>query len=188
MNILLAISGGIAAYKTPKIVSLLVEEGHTVRVISTVHALRFVSPLTLAALSGSPVESDLFEGEGDFEMKHIRLPEWADLIVVAPASANLLAKVASGLADDMVSTSLIATGAGEGAACPIVYCPAMNERMWNHPATQSNLQKLEDWGAKSISPQRGRLACSDRGEGRMPEPEEIVAVLKDWGLLVPRQI
>jgi phosphopantothenoylcysteine decarboxylase/phosphopantothenate--cysteine ligase len=185
MNILLALSGGIAAYKAPRIVSLLVEEKHTVRVVATPNALRFVSPLTLSALSGSPVSSDLFKDMGDYEMSHIRLPEWADLLLVAPASANLIAKAANGIADDLVATVLNAAGTGDWAACPAVYAPAMNTRMWNHPATQANVAKLASWGARILDPELGRLACSDTGVGRMMEPDDIIKRLKEWGLLKP---
>jgi phosphopantothenoylcysteine decarboxylase/phosphopantothenate--cysteine ligase len=181
MNILLGISGGIAAYKTPKLVSLFRERGDEVRVIATANALRFVSPLTLAALSGFPVLSDLWADGGDYEMNHIRLPEWADLFLVAPASANFLGKAANGLADDLLSTAFSATGAGKEAACPVILSPAMNTRMWQHPATQRNLQQLIDWGIQIIPPTLGRLACTDQGEGRMPEPIEILEFLSERG-------
>jgi phosphopantothenoylcysteine decarboxylase/phosphopantothenate--cysteine ligase len=183
MKILLVVSGGIAAYKTPKIVSLLKEQGHEVRVVATSSALRFVSQLTLATLSGNRVLHDLWEGPGDRELSHIRLPEWADFILVAPATANLLGKVANGVADDLASTLLNAVGTGENAACPVVYLPAMNTRMWEHAATQANVEKLISWGAKVIFPESGRLACEDQGTGRMPEPEDCIARLQEWGLL-----
>ena len=183
MNVVLGVSGGISAYKTPKIVSLLVEAGHEVRVISTTNGLRFVSPLTLAAISGHTVLSDMFSCEGDYGMSHIRLPEWADVLLVAPASANLLGKVANGIADDLVSTLLCAAGTGEEAACPVVYAPAMNTRMWRHAATRENIRKILGWGGRVIDPESGRLACSDYGEGRMAEPEAIVQRLVQWGLL-----
>ncbi len=183
MKLVLAISGGIAAYKTPRIVSFLVEAGHEVRVVSTANGLQFVSPLTLAAISGHPVRSEMFTGESGLGLEHIHLPEWADLILVAPATANLLAKVANGLADDLVSTLICAAGTGEDAACPVVFAPAMNTRMWRHAATQVNVQKILSWGGKIIEPESGRLACNVYGEGRMPEPETIVEHLYDWGLL-----
>ncbi len=183
MKVVVGISGGIAAYKIPKFISLLVEAGHEVRVISTTNGLRFVSPLTLATISGHSVESDLFSMEGSHGMSHIHLPEWADLILVAPATANLLAKVANGLADDLVSTLICAAGTGEDAACPVVYAPAMNTRMWHHAATQANVQRIRSWGGKIIEPESGRLACNVYGEGRMPEPETIIQQLHEWGLL-----
>lgn len=183
MKLVIAISGGIAAYKIPKLVSLLIEAGHEVRVISTVNGLRFVSALTLAAISGHPVQSDMFAGREDWEMDHIHLPEWADLILVAPASANLLAKVANGLADDLVSTLLCAVGTGKDAACPVVYAPAMNTRMWHHAATQANVEKIRSWGGKIIEPESGRLACNVYGDGRMPEPDRLLEQLREWGLL-----
>jgi phosphopantothenoylcysteine decarboxylase/phosphopantothenate--cysteine ligase len=181
MNILLAISGGIAAYKSPRLVTLFKEAGHEVRVIATPNSLRFVSPLTLAALSGHPVLSDLWEGQGDYEMHHIRLPEWADLLLVAPASANVIAKAAQGLCDDLVSTTLLAVGSGSEAVCPVVFAPAMNTRMYGHAATQDNLQTLRSRGAVVIEPESGRLACRDEGIGRMPEPEALIAALRGLG-------
>lgn len=183
MKILLAISGGIAAYKSPKIVSLLKQEGHEVRVIATPNGLRFVSRLTLAALSGRPVLDSLWEGEGDWGMSHIRAPEWADLILVAPASADLLAKVAHGITDDLVSTTLNAVGTGKDQACPVIYVPAMNTRMFRHAATQKNLETLASWGAKIFPPDSGSLACGDLGEGRMVEPETILQLLRGEGTL-----
>ncbi len=174
MRILLGITGGIAAYKSPKLVSLFRDRGDEVRVIATPNAAQFVSPLTLGALSGFPVLTDLWEGVGDYEMNHIRLPEWADLFLVAPATANFLGKAANGIADDLVSTTFNAAGVGESGACPIVLAPAMNTRMWEHPATQNNLSQLIDWGIQVIPPTSGRLACTDQGEGRMPEPDEIM--------------
>lgn len=183
MKILLGVCGGIAAYKAPKIVSLFRERGDEVRVIATENGLQFVSPLTLAALSGHPVLSDMWAEGGDLEMNHIRLPEWADLFLVAPATANLLGKAANGIADDTLTTTLNAAGAGENAACPIVLAPAMNTRMWTHPATQENLARLSGWGVRILPPLPGRLACTDFGEGRMPEPEEILEYLKTEGLI-----
>ena len=183
MKILLAVSGGIAAYKAPKIVSLLKQEGHEIRVIATENGLRFVSRLTLAAISGFPVRADLWEGDGDWGMSHIRTPEWADLILVAPASANLLGKVAHGIADDLVSTTLNAVGTGKDQACPVVYVPAMNTRMFRHAATQKNLETLLSWGCRIFPPESGILACGDMGEGRMLEPEDILGALQKDGLL-----
>ena len=181
MKILLGISGGIAAYKSPKLVSLFKERGDDVRVIATQHALQFVSPLTLSALAGERVLSDLWSGGGDYEMNHIRLPEWADLFLIAPATANFLGKAANGIADDLLSTTFSAAGAGPEAACPVVVCPAMNTRMWQHPATQSNVQRLLEWGCQVIPPISGRLACTDQGDGRMPEPDEILQELARLG-------
>ncbi|MCA9410654.1 MAG: hypothetical protein KC944_05565 [Candidatus Omnitrophica bacterium] len=179
MNILLGISGGIAAYKTPKLVSLFRERGDEVRIIASPNALQFVSPLTLSALAGHRVLFDLWSEGGDYEMNHIRLPEWADLFIVAPATANFLAKAANGMADDLLSTTLNAAGAGPDSACPVILCPAMNTRMWRHPATQRNLDTLIEWGYRVIPPVSGRLACTDQGEGRLPEPQEILESLKE---------
>ncbi|KXK33988.1 MAG: Coenzyme A biosynthesis bifunctional protein CoaBC [Candidatus Hinthialibacteria bacterium OLB16] len=169
MNIILAISGGIAACKAPRLVSLLTEKGHTVRVVATQNGLRFVSQLTLAALSGYPVSSDMWEDSGDFGMSHIRLPEWADLLIVAPASANVIAKAANGIADDLLTTLLCAVGTGDEAACPVVYVPAMNTRMWHHVATRVNIERLTSWGGADYSSRiPAALACSDHG-GRAHE-------------------
>ncbi len=166
-RILLAISGGIAAYKAPELVRTLKRAGHEVRCMLTPEAERFVSGLSLQAVSGESVRRDLFDAGEEGEIDHIGLADWADLIVVAPATANLLAKMAHGLADDLVTAVLLATRA------PILVAPAMNVNMWSHPATQANLEILRARGIATIGPDAGELACGWEGLGRMSDPAVI---------------
>jgi len=174
-RILLASSGGIAAYKIPELVRALTRAGHEVRCAVTPEALRFVSPLVLQTLSGSPVRSSLFDPSEEGEIDHIALADWAGLVVVAPATAHLLARMAHGLADDLVTTLLLATRA------PILAAPAMNVNMWRHPATQQNVTVLRERGVRLVGPEAGALACGWEGEGRMSEPAAIAA---EAGLLL----
>lgn len=168
-RVLLAVSGGIAAYKTPELVRALVREGASVRCALTAAAARFVSPLALQTVSGHAVRSDLFDAEQEGAIDHIALADETDLVVVAPATANLLAKLAHGLADDLVSTLLLATRA------PLLVAPAMNVHMWRHPATQANVERLRGRGVRFVGPEAGPLACGWEGEGRMAEPATIAA-------------
>ena len=167
MKIIVGITGGIAAYKTPALVRLLVKAGHEVRCAATEHALQFVTRPTLETVSQHPLYSDLFEGNGT-RTEHISLKDWADMIVVAPASANIIGKVASGIADDALSTLLLAMSGKR-----VVMCPAMNSEMWAHPAVQRNVATLLSWGIEMVGPADGHLACGTSGTGRMVEPEEI---------------
>ena len=166
-RILLAISGGIAAYKAPELVRQLKRAGHEVRCMLTPEAERFVSALSLQAVSGESVRRDLFDPGEEGEIDHIGLADWADLVLVAPATANLLAKMAHGLADDLVTAVLLATRA------PILVAPAMNVNMWSHPATQSNLATLRERGVATVGPDAGELACGWEGLGRMSDPSVI---------------
>ena len=166
-RILLAISGGIAAYKAPELVRVLKRAGHEVRCAMTPEAERFVSALSLQAVSGESVRCNLFDVGEEGEIDHIGLADWADLVLVAPVTANLMAKMAHGLADDLVSTVLLATRA------PILIAPAMNVNMWNHPATQANLATLRGRGVAEVGPDAGELACGWEGLGRMSDPAEI---------------
>jgi len=166
-RILLAISGGIAAYKAPELVRVLKRAGHEVRCAMTPEAERFVSALSLQAVSGESVRCNLFDLGEEGEIDHIGLADWADLVLVAPVTANLMAKMAHGLADDLVSTVLLATRA------PILIAPAMNVNMWNHPATQANLATLRGRGVAEVGPDAGELACGWEGLGRMSDPAEI---------------
>lgn len=183
MRVLLVITGGIAACKTPQVVSLLTEKGHEVRVVATHNGLEYVARLTLEVLSGYPVAVEMYDGTNDREIAHLRLPEWADLVVVVPATANMLAKAAGGIADDLASSVLLGIGTGEQATAPVVFVPSMNTRMWQHLAVQANVATLQERGASIILPASGRLACQTEGQGRMPEPEEIVGQLEQMGLL-----
>ena len=171
-RILLIISGGIAAYKSLELIRRLRERGATVRVIMTSAARQFISPLSAATLSGQSVRDDLFSLTDEAAIGHIELSRAADLVVVAPASANILARMAAGLADDMATTLLLATDKRVLAA------PAMNVRMWLHPATRRNLDRLKDDGVLFVGPEPGPMACGEFGPGRMAEPPAIVEAIE----------
>jgi phosphopantothenoylcysteine decarboxylase/phosphopantothenate--cysteine ligase len=168
-RILLVVSGGIAAYKAPELVRTLVKNGHHVRCVVTEAARQFVAPLALQAVSSAPVRSALFDLGEESQIGHIELADWAELVIVAPATADLLAKIAHGLADDLASTLLLATRA------PLLVAPAMNVNMWSHAATQSNLAVLRARGVRFVGPEAGELACGWEGLGRMSEPAAIAA-------------
>ncbi len=173
-RILLVISGGIAAYKSLELIRRLRERGAAVRSILTKGGAQFVTPLSVAALSESKVYQHLFSLTDESEMGHIRLSRESDLIVVAPASADLLAKLAQGLADDLASTTLLA------ADKPVLIAPTMNALMWAHPATQANIATLKSRGVLQVGPEAGDLACGEFGSGRMAEPMEILAAIEDY--------
>jgi phosphopantothenoylcysteine decarboxylase/phosphopantothenate--cysteine ligase len=166
-SVLLIIGGGIAAYKSLELIRRLKERGATVRAILTAAAAEFVTPLSVASLSGEKVYSDLFSLTDEAEMGHIQLSRSADLVVVAPATADLMAKLANGLANDLASTALLATDKA------VLMAPAMNVRMWNHPATQRNYATLKRDGVLFVGPNDGEMACGEYGPGRMSEPNEI---------------
>ncbi|MBT4170104.1 MAG: bifunctional phosphopantothenoylcysteine decarboxylase/phosphopantothenate--cysteine ligase CoaBC [Rhodospirillaceae bacterium] len=172
-NILLIISGGIAAYKSLDLIRRLKERGAGVRCVLTQGGAQFVTPLSVAALSEEAVFQDLFSLKDESEMGHIRLSREADLLVVAPASADLMAKMAAGLANDLASTVLLATDK------PVLLAPAMNTVMWDHPATRRNFRTLLDDGLHAVGPGQGDLACGEVGAGRMSEPLEIVAAVEN---------
>jgi len=171
-RILLAISGGIAAYKTPELVRALRRAGHEVRCALTPEAQRFVAPLSLQAVSGQMVRKDLFDAGEEGEIDHIGLADWADLVLVAPCTANLMAKMSHGLADDLVSAVLLATRAH------VLVAPAMNVNMWTHPATQANLALLRSRGLSFVGPDEGELACGWEGQGRMSDPAVLVEAVE----------
>ncbi|MFN4309652.1 MAG: bifunctional phosphopantothenoylcysteine decarboxylase/phosphopantothenate--cysteine ligase CoaBC [Ferrovibrio sp.] len=173
-RILLVISGGIAAYKSLELIRRLRERGASVRCAMTSAAGHFVTPMSVSALSGEKVASDLFSLTDEAEMGHIELSRDADLLVVAPATANILARMAQGLADDMATTLLLATDK------PVLVAPAMNVRMWLHPATQRNVEQLKKDGVAFIGPNDGEMACGEFGPGRMVEPLEIVAAIEKY--------
>jgi len=179
-RILLVVSGGIAAYKTPELVRALVKAGHSVRCVLTEAARQFVAPLALQAVSGESVRSALFDLTEESQIGHIELADWAELLLVAPATADFLAKLAHGLADDLPSTLLLATRA------PLLVAPAMNVNMWSHPATQANLATLRARGVRMVGPDAGELACGWEGLGRMSEPAEIAAQVEL--LLAPKSL
>jgi phosphopantothenoylcysteine decarboxylase/phosphopantothenate--cysteine ligase len=170
-NIILGITGGIAAYKTVDLARKLVQAGASVQCVLTESAAQFVSPLALQAVTGLAVRSALFDTDAEAAMGHIELARWADILLIAPATANTLAKLAHGLADDLLTTLALATKA------ELVIAPAMNGDMWRHPATQTNLALLQQRGARLIEPASGSLACGDVDVGRMQEPQEIVNAL-----------
>ena len=171
-RLLLVISGGIAAYKSLDLIRRLRERGALVRAILTRGGAEFVTPLAVAALSENKVYQDLFSLTDESQMGHIRLTRESDLIVVAPASADLLAKLANGLADDLASTTLLASDK------PVLVAPAMNAMMWAHPATQANIATLASRGVRQVGPERGDLACGEVGNGRMAEPAQILAAIE----------
>jgi phosphopantothenoylcysteine decarboxylase/phosphopantothenate--cysteine ligase len=167
-RVVLGVGAGIAAYKSCELLRLLTESGHHVRVVPTPDALRFVGEATWAALSGEPVTTDAWTGVA--EVPHVRLGQSADLVLVAPATADLMARAAAGMAGDLLTATLLT------ARCPVVYAPAMHTEMWEHPATQANVALLRSRGAVVLEPAVGRLTGADSGAGRLPEPAEIFAV------------
>ena len=166
-HILLGISGGIAAYKSAELVRRLKDHGADVRVVMTAAAMEFITPLTLQALSGNPVHTTLLDPEAEAGMGHIELARWADLILVAPASADLMARLANGRGDDLLTTLCLATPA------PVALAPAMNQGMWRDPATQANVEILHERGIALFGPAAGEQACGDVGPGRMLEAEQL---------------
>lgn len=171
-NVALLVTGGIAAYKACEVLRGLQKAGHAVRVAMTADAERFVGPTTFEALTHHPVLDDLYGMPGD-PIGHITLSEWADLALVCPATGNVLAKMATGIADDALTTTLLA------CSCPVAVAPAMNVRMWSHPATQANVATLMARGVRVIVPDEGRLACGDIGEGKLASVDRIVAETLD---------
>ncbi len=169
---LVGVTGGIAAYKSAELVRLLRRRDHEVQVVMTESATRFVSPLTFQALSGRTVRTSLWDEAGEAAMGHIELARWADRILVAPASADFLAKLNTGLADDLLATLCLV------AECPLWVAPAMNRSMWRHPATQANVKSLQLRGVKILGPAEGEQACGETGPGRMLAPEEILSSLE----------
>jgi phosphopantothenoylcysteine decarboxylase/phosphopantothenate--cysteine ligase len=167
-EIIVAVCGGIAAYKVADVVSKLVQLGAGVTVVMTAEATKFLTPLTFEALSGRPVRTSTWDLVETSDPQHIGLTERADLMLVAPATANILAKVAHGLCDDLVSLMVNAS------ACPVVFAPAMNNRMWDNPITRENVAKLQGHGYRMIGPEPGWLACRNIGTGRMSEPAKIL--------------
>jgi|YNPNPStandDraft_1061719.scaffolds.fasta_scaffold11826_2 phosphopantothenoylcysteine decarboxylase/phosphopantothenate--cysteine ligase len=186
-RVTLGVSAGISLYKACDLVRRLKDRNCEVQVVMTAHATRMVAPVTFQALSGRPVITDLFEGAGDPTIAHIELARWEDLLLVAPATANLLGKMARGIADDFLTTHYLAN-----RGTPVLIAPAMNGAMWRHPAVQENLRILEERGHLVLSPARGSLACGDVDEGRLPEPpvlaEAAVGLLERRGDLEGRKV
>ena len=183
-HILLGVSGGIAAYKAAELVRLFKKQGADVRVVMTKSALQFISPLTFQALSGNSVHSELLDTDAENAMGHINLARWADVYIIAPATANIMAKLSYGLADDLLSTLYLA------ATCPVYVAPAMNQAMWNNAVTQENVEKLKRHGIGIIGPEQGDQACGEIGFGRLSEPVDIckhLMVALDKQALSPSQ-
>ena len=173
-KIVLGVTGGIAVYKAVDLVSKLRKEGADVRVVMTESAAKFVTPLTFKEISGNTVAVSMWAEAQEFHVEHIALADWADLMIIAPATANILAKAANGIADDLLSTVILAS------KTPIVLCPAMNCQMYINPITQDNLKKLANYGFIIMQPATGYLACGTSGVGRLPEPAEIIAFTKNF--------
>jgi len=173
-NILIGITGGIAAYKTLSLIRLFVKSGYEVKVAATKNALQFVTPLTIETLSNHPLYANTFNLPSERNVEHISLSDWADIVVVAPASANIIGKLASGIADDALSTLLLAVNK------PVFIAPSMNEKMFSNFAVQRNLNYLQSNGINIINPEIGFLACHTEGNGRMPEPESIFYIVTDF--------
>ena len=167
-KILLGITGGIAAYKTANLASMLAKLHAEVHVIMTRNAQQFISPVVFEALTGNKVIDDVFDRDSGYHVAHIAMAQEADAVMIAPASANIIAKLANGIADDMLSTTMLAVTA------PVMIVPAMNTKMYEHPATQANLEKLRAYGYRVIDPASGYLACGDTGKGKMPGEEELL--------------
>lgn len=171
-KIVLGICGGIAAYKSAYLVRELTQAGAIVRVVMTASAQQFVTPLTFQGLSGNDVRTDLFDSEAERAMGHIELARWADYLLISPASANFLAKMAHGFADDLLSTLCLV------ATIPVIVCPAMNHSMWSHPATRENCKKLKQQGVIFVEPEVGSQACGEYGVGRLAEACNIISTLQ----------
>ena len=186
LRVVLGVTGGIAAYKSPDLVRRLRERGAEVQVVMSAGAARFVTPLTFQAVSGRPVRDELWDPAGEAAMGHIELARWADLVLVAPATADVLARMAAGRADDLLTTLLLATEARVAVA------PAMNRVMWSHPATRANVALLQSRGVAVLGPGAGAQACGETGDGRMLEPAEIAesaaALVAPAGPLAGRRV
>src|SRR6201997_1487356 len=166
-RVVLGVGAGIAAYKACELLRLLTESGYRVRVVPTPDALRFVGEATWAALSGEPVSASAWDDV--HEVPHVRLGQTADLVLVAPATADVLARAAAGMSGDLLTAVLLT------ARCPVIYAPAMHTEMWEHPATVANVARLREYGAIVLDPASGRLTGADSGPGRLPEPAELFA-------------
>ena len=174
-RILLGITGGIAAYKSAELVRRLRDHGAEIRVVMTPAASEFITPLTLQALSGNPVHTDLLDHAAEAAMGHIELARWADAVIIAPATASFIARLSNGLADDLLSTLCLAT------AAPLLVAPAMNRQMWQNPATQENIARLQARGVTLLGPASGAQACGEMGPGRLIDPEELVQTIISAG-------
>jgi len=173
LNVLLGVSGGIAAYKAVDLASRLTTAGAVVKTVMTKNACQLVGPASFEAVTNSQVFISLWQGNYGYKIGHVQLEEWADIVVVAPATANIIGKVANGICDDLLSTVLCVCWAK-----PKLLAPAMNDNMWNNPAVQRNIQQASDMGYELIGPEKGRLASGKIAIGRMSEPEDILEAIK----------
>ena len=167
-TVLLGITGGIAAYKSASLASLLVKAGANVRALMTENAKNFINPITFEALTGHKCVSDTFDRNFEFQVEHVALAKEADAVIIAPATANVIAKLAHGIADDMLTTTVLA------CRCPKIIVPAMNTAMYENPVTQDNIERLRHYGMEIVRPANGHLGCGDTGAGKMPEPESLI--------------
>jgi len=171
-KIILGVTGSIAAFKAASLASLMVKKGHDVHAILTSNACKFVAPLTFQSITSNKVVTDMFELSVNFDPSHVSVARDASLLVIAPASANILSKMACGIADDMLSTTCLSV------SCPVLVAPAMHAAMWKHPAVSENVKTIESRGIHFAGPAEGRLASGDNGPGRMSEPEEIASIVE----------
>lgn len=174
-HVLLGVSAGIAAYKVVDLASKLTQRDHEVRTVMTPHALKFVTPLSFRAVTLQPVYTDTFEDDPGYRPEHISLPEWADLIFVAPATADIIARVAAGLGDNLLAVTLISW---ISSSKPVIFAPAMNDRMWANPIVKKNIASLKEVGYRFLEPGTGRLACGSYGAGRLPETAEMMEAIE----------
>ena len=182
LNILLGVSGGISAYKAVGLASKLTACGAKVRTVMTENACQLIGPKSFEAVTGQPVYTSLWNAGEEHEISHISLAEWADIVAVVPATANIIGKTANGICDDLLSTTLCTCWAK-----PILLAPAMNKDMWNNPAAQRNIKTIKKMGLEVIGPEKGRLACGTEGIGRMSEPKGILEALEKIASKVKRQ-
>ncbi len=182
LNILLGVTGGIAAYKAVDLASKLTAAGASVRTVMTESACQLIMPKSFEAVTAAPVYTSLWSDPQGHSSSHISLADWAKIVVVAPASADILGKAANGICDDLLSTTLCVCW-----ATPMLYAPAMNTRMWENPAVQRNVETLRSQGVRIVGPAAGRLACGTEGVGRMAEPQEIFAVIEELAGANPKE-
>ena len=182
VNVLLGVTGAVAVYKAVDLASKLICAGAAIRTVMTENACRFVTPKSFEAVTNSPVYTSMWTGVGEFNIEHINLTDWADIIAVAPATANTIGKMANGICDDLLSSIL--------CACwqkPILIAPAMNTNMWTNPAVQQNVKTLTGRGVELIGPEKGRLACGTEGIGRLSEPQDILKRIEQIASKIKRE-
>lgn len=186
INVLLGVTGGIAAYKAVDLAGRLITAGADVNTVMTENACRFVGPVSFEAITRSNVFTDMWSAPPQYRIGHISLADWADIVVVAPATANIIGKIANGINDDLLSTTLCACWPLTESGA-VLLAPAMNEKMWANAAVQKNVQTLKQMGIRLVGPAEGRLACGTRGPGRMSEPQEIVEAIEEIGSKINRE-